>query len=191
MTQITVINKSDLLNEEESKVKNKEHHSDIKKDVQKVKKNIEEKIKKNELAKIRDQEIQNRKYSYFKDKKNTPIIEEDKTKLFYDENILKKSFLKKDQFSKEYKSEENKKKTPLKNFSEDNRTDQARENGDLISALNSPSSVMEIRESAYNEKKETLFFNEKEVELGLKQKKRIREYISTIIDEPVKIIIID
>ena len=43
-----------------SKVKKIEHHSDIKKDVQKVKKNIEEKIKKNEMAKIRDQEIQNR-----------------------------------------------------------------------------------------------------------------------------------
>ena len=130
------------------------------------------------MAKIRDQEIQNRKYSYFKDKKNTPIIEEDKTKLFNDENILKKSFLKKDKFSKEYKSKKKKKKIPLKNFFEDNRTDQARENGDLI-LLNSPSSVMEI-ESQFTMKKKTLFFNEKEVELGLKQKKD-REYISTII----------
>ena len=67
----------------------------MKKDVQMVKKNIEEKIKKNELAKKREKEIMARKFSYFKESKNVEKIEEDNTKLFYDENVLKKSFSKK------------------------------------------------------------------------------------------------
>ena len=59
---------------------------------------------------------------------------------------------------------------------------------DLMTALNTPTTLMEVREFKSNEK-ETFFFNEKEIELGLKQKRKIREFISSIIDEPVKIII--
>ena len=87
----------------------------MKKDVQMVKKNIEEKIKKNELAKKREKEIMARKFSYFKESKNIEKIEEDNTKLFYDENVLKKSFLKKDQIIKDLKVTDNKKKLPKKN----------------------------------------------------------------------------
>ena len=90
-------------------------HSDIKKDVQMVK-NIENKIKKNELAKIREEEIKNRKFSYFKEKSIDPQIDEDKTKLFYDENVLKKSFLKNDQLNVRITSKENKKKLPRKKY---------------------------------------------------------------------------
>ena len=86
----------------------------MKKDVQMVKKNIEEKIKKNELAKKREKEIMARKFSYFKEKKNIEEIEEDNTKLFYDENVLKKSFLKKDQIIQDFKITDNKKKASKK-----------------------------------------------------------------------------
>ncbi len=87
----------------------------MKKDVQMVKKNIEDKIKKNELAKKREKEIMARKFSYFKESKNIEKNEEDNTKLFYDENILKKSFLKKDQTIQDLRVTDNKKKLPKKN----------------------------------------------------------------------------
>ena len=46
VTQITVINKSELSSSETNSFNLEETHSDIKKDVQMVKRNIEEKIKK-------------------------------------------------------------------------------------------------------------------------------------------------
>ena len=58
----------------------------------------------------------------------------------------------------------------------------------LVTALNSSSSVMEIKEFKFNEKRETLSYNEQEIKLGIKQKKII-EFIRTIIDDPVKIVI--
>ena len=61
--------------------------------------------------------------------------------------------------------------------------------GGLVTALNSSSSVMEIKEFKFNEKRETLSYNEQEIKLGIKQKKRIREFITTIVDDPVKIVI--
>ena len=66
MTQITVINKSNLSLQEEKIKSDKELHSDIKKDVQMVKKNIENKIKKNELAKIREEEIKTENFHILK-----------------------------------------------------------------------------------------------------------------------------
>ena len=162
----------------------------MKKDVQMVKKNIEEKIKKNELAKKREKEIMARKFSYFKESKNIEKIEEDNTKLFYDENILKKSFLKKDQIIKDLKVTDNKKKLPKKNQDNaDANNSQQSLNGDLVAALSSPRSVMEVKEFKSSEKKETLIFNNSEIQLGLKQKRRIKEYINLILDKPVKIVI--
>ena len=60
-------------------------------------------------------------------------IEEDNTKLFYDENVLKKSFLKKDQIIQDFKITDNKKKLPKKNQdnADNNNTQQG---GDLIAA---------------------------------------------------------
>ena len=115
VTQVTVINKSDFKSNQITPSKKEDSVLDMKKDVQMVKKNIEEKIKKNELAKKREKEIMARKFSYFKEKKNIEEIEEDNTKLFYDENVLKKSFLKKDQIIQDFKVTDNKKKLPKKN----------------------------------------------------------------------------
>ena len=155
-----------------------------------VKKNIEEKIKKNELAKKREREIMARKFSYFKESKNIEKVQEDNTKLFYDENVLKKSFLKKDQIIKDLKVSDNKKKLPKKNSDNaDINNSNQNLNGDLVAALSSPRSVMEVKEFKSSEKKETLFFSDREVEIGLKQKKRIKEYINLILDRPVRIVI--
>ena len=190
VTQITVISKSDLQSNQIKQDRKKDSMSAMKKDVQMVKNNIEQKIKKNELAKKREKEIIARRFSYFKESKTTEKIENDNTKLFYDENVLKRSFLKKDQIIEDFKITDNKKKLPKKN-DDDTAIDntQSNENGDLIAALSSPRSVMEVKEFKSSEKKETLLFNESEIELGLKQKKRIREYINLILDKPVKIII--
>ena len=190
VTQITVISKSDLKSTKIRPNKKEDSILDMKKDVQMVKKNIEEKIKKNELAKKREKEIMARKFSYFKESKNNEENDEDNTKLFYDENVLKKSFLKKDQIIQDLKITDNKKKLPKKNQDNSDFNDTQRNlNGDLVAALSSPRSVMEVKEFKSSEKKETLLFTESEIELGLKQKIRIKEYISLILDKPVKIVI--
>jgi hypothetical protein len=188
VTRVTVINKFDFKSNQSTPSKKEGSVLDMKKDVEMVKKNIEEKIKKNELAKKREKEIMARKFSYFKEKKNVEEIEEDNTKLFYDENVLKKSFLKKDQKIQDFKITDNKKKLPKKN--QDNAdNNNAQQGGDLIAVLSSPRSVMEVKEFKLSEKKETLFFSDSEIEIGLKQKKRIREYIKLILDKPVRIVI--
>ena len=48
---------------------------------------------------------------------------------------------------------------------------------------------MEVKEFKSSEKKETLFFSDRVVEIGLNQKKRIKEYINLILDKPVRIVI--
>ena len=95
LTQITIINKSDLKSDIKEKTINSESITEIKKDVDKVKRNIEDKLIRNELARQREEEIRKRKYSYFKDNNKKKTIEEDKTKLFFDENMIKQSFQKK------------------------------------------------------------------------------------------------
>ena len=66
LTQITVINKSNLKSDVDEKT-NADDISEIKKDMNKVKRNIEDKLIRNELARQRDEEIKKRKYSYFKE----------------------------------------------------------------------------------------------------------------------------
>ena len=88
-------------------------------------------------------------------KKKIEEIEEDNTKLFYDENVLKKSFLKKDQIIKDLKVSDNKKKLPKKNSDNaDINNSKQSLNGDLVAALSSPRSVMEVKEFKSSEKKE-------------------------------------
>ena len=103
---------------------------------------------------------------------------------------MKKSFFKKDQTTYDFKLTDNKKKLPKKNTddSDINNIKQSSD-GDLVTALSTPRSVMQVKEFKTSEKKETLLFNENEIQLGLKQKKRIKEYINLILDKPVKIVI--
>ena len=95
LTQVTVINKSNLKSNVEEKKVNSNEILEIKKDVNKVKQNIEDKLIRNELARQREEEIKKRKYSYFKENQKKNLVEEDKTKLFFDENLIKQSFQKK------------------------------------------------------------------------------------------------
>ena len=110
LTQITVINKSNLKSDVDEKKTNADDISEIKKDMNKVKRNIEDKLIRNELARQRDEEIKKRKYSYFKENQKRKSVEEDKTKLFFDENMIKQSFQKKKQITEPEKSDDFKKK---------------------------------------------------------------------------------
>ena len=109
LTQITVINKSNLKSDVDEKKTNADDISEIKKDMNKVKRNIEDKLIRNELARQRDEEIKKRKYSYFKENQKEKSVEEDKTKLFFDENMIKQSFQKKKQITEPEKSDDFKK----------------------------------------------------------------------------------
>ena len=100
-----------------------------------IKKNLEEKISKNKLAKIRSDEINKRRYSYFNEKKEEVKNDEDKTKLFFDENVLKKTFLKKEQLTKNNEIIDSKKKLP-KMLKNGNKLPNSQNNGDLLTALN-------------------------------------------------------
>ena len=182
-----MINKSDLERETEA-FKISDSHASIKKDVQMIKKNLEEKISKNKLAKIRSDEINKRRYSYFNEKKEEVKNDEDKTKLFFDENVLKKTFLKKEQLTKNNEIIDSKKKLP-KMLKNGNKLPNSQNNGDLLTALNTPNSIAEIKENRANEKRETIFFNESEIDLGIRQKKKLKEVVGQILNEPIKITI--
>ena len=94
LTQVTVINKSNLKSDVNNKRVNSNDITEIKEDISKVKRNIEDKLIRNELARQREEEIKKRKYSYFKENQKQNFLEEDKTKLFFDENMIKQSFQK-------------------------------------------------------------------------------------------------
>ena len=87
MTQITVINKSDVV----KNIKNREQ-TDKEKDM--ILDNIEDKFVKKELIRQRQEEIQKRKYSYFSKKNNVKEEETVKPKQFFDESSIKKTFKK-------------------------------------------------------------------------------------------------
>ena len=87
---------------------------------------------------------------------------------------------------------DNKKKLPSKKNQDDKadiNDNQQNSDGDMMTALISPQSVMQVKEFKSSEKKEILLFSKGDTELGLKQKKRIKEYINLILDKPVKIVI--
>ena len=157
LTQITIINKSDLKSDIKEKTINSESVTEIKKDVDKVKRNIEDKLIRNELARQREEEIRKRKYSYFKDNNEKKTIEEDKTKLFFDENMIKQSFQKK-KITKNEKTDEYKKKLQKKSLSDESNEYPNAKNTSLLSALNAPTSIVEIKEQQINKKERSYSF---------------------------------
>ena len=190
ITQVTVINKANLKSDVEEKKVNSNDISEIRKDINKVKQNIEDKLIRNELARQREEEIKKRKYSYFKENQKKNIVEEDKTKLFFDENLIKQSFQKKKQITESEKTEDFKKKLQKKSSSDETNGDQNSKNVNLLSALNAPSSIVEIKEQQVNKTSEVIIFNENEVELGFKHKKNVKEYVKAIIDKQIRIEIV-
>ena len=182
LTQVTVINKSNLKSDVNNKRVNSNDITEIKEDISKVKRNIEDKLIRNELARQREEEIKKRKYSYFKENQKQNFLEEDKTKLFFDENMIKQSFQKKKQIIESEKSEDFKKKLQKKSSYGETNGDQNSKNVNLLSALNAPTSIVEIKEQQLNTKSEVILFSENEVELGFKHKKNVKEYVKAIID---------
>ena len=103
-----------------------------------------------------------------KKKKNE---KEDKTKLFYDENLIKKSFVNKKKIIETDKSDEFKKQLQKKSSSDESNGDQNTKNVNLLTALNAPTSIVEIKEQKETKTSEVIVFNENEIELGFKHKK--------------------
>ena len=181
-TQITVIKKSDL-------VKNKKTQNS--KDNEIILDSIENKFMKKELIRKREEEIEKRKYSYFNRKENQKNVEIDKTKQFFDERTIKKTFNKKNN-EKIEKNIENKKKLEKK-LSQSNLTNDRREkkDKDLLAAaiIKRPSSIVELKEQVVNSKREILNFENDDEQLAIKQKKKLKEFANIIKDKPVKIVI--
>ena len=190
LTQVTVINKSNLKSDVNNKRVNSSDITEIKEDISKVKRNIEDKLIRNELARQREEEIKKRKYSYFKENQKQNFLEEDKTKLFFDENMIKQSFQKKKQIIESEKSEDFKKKLQKKSSYGETNEDQNSKNVNLLSALNAPTSIVEIKEQQLNTKSEVILFSENEIELGFKHKKNVKEFVKAIIDKQIRVEIV-
>ena len=147
-----------------------------------------------EMARQRKQEITKRKFSYFVDSKEAEQKEnnknlQDKTKYLFDESNIKKNQNSKNS-EKNLKSGENKKKLIKKNISKNvKKNSEERKGNDLITALKSPTSIVELKEQKINEKHEMFYFKENNLQLGIKQKKKLREFIKIIKEKPIKIII--
>ncbi|MFL2661391.1 MAG: OmpA family protein [Alphaproteobacteria bacterium] len=178
-TQVTVLNKSDIIKNDKQK---NEKEQEI------ILDNIENKFLKKELVRKREEEIKKRKFSYF----NKDMVEKrkeiDKTKYFFDERTVKKTFGKKIE-EKPFKNE-NKKKLEKKsqNSTKDIKSNNRKDN-DLLAVMNKPSSIVELKEQVISSKREVLSFEENKEELGIKQKKILKEFAVIIKDKPVKIII--
>ena len=182
MTQITVINKSDVV----KKIKNREQ-TDKEKNM--ILDNIEDKFVKKELIRQRQEEIQKRKYSYFSRKNNVKEEETVKAKQFFDESSIKKTFKKNNE--KFERNSGNKKKLEKKSFQKDSYVKQKdkKENELLAAIIKKPSSIVELKEQVVSSKREILMFESNKEELGIKQKKMLKEFANIIKDKPVKIVI--
>ena len=152
-------------------------------------KKIEDRLYRDKLQRKRAEEINKRKFSYFNDKKSINEKKDvDQTKYFFDENSILRTFGDK-QIQK--KNELNdKKKLEKKNLSREERDElKSKKSNELLSALNAPASIVELKEQKFKTKKEILFFKNIAIDLGIRQKKKLIEFSNVIKDKPVKIII--
>ena len=78
------------------------------------------------------------------------------------------------------------KKSPLKN---DGIDDIDKKNNNLITTLNKPKSIVELKEQKIDEKREILYFTQNELELGLKQKRKLKEFVGIIKNKPIRVVI--
>ena len=56
----------------------------------------------------------------------------------------------------------------------------------LLTALNAPTSIVEIKEQNKSKTSEVIVFNENEIELGFKHKKNVKEFVKAIIDKQIR-----
>ena len=182
LTQITVINKYDVVKETKD-LKKTNNEKEI------ILGKIEDKFAKKELMRQREEEIQKRKYSYFNRKNNVKKEETIKTKQFFDESSIKRTFKKNNE--KIEKNSVNKKKLEKKSFQNDSNVKQKnkKENELLAAIIKKPSSIVELKEQVISSKREILMFESNKEELGIKQKKMLKEFANIIKDKPVKIVI--
>ena len=182
LTQITVINKSDV-------VKQNKNREQTDKEKNMILDNIEDKFVKKELMRQRQEEIQKRKYSYFSRKNIVKEEETIKAKQFFDESSIKKTFKKNNE--KFEKNSGNKKKLEKKSFQKDSNVKQKdkKENELLAAIIKKPSSIVELKEQEVSSKREILMFESNKEELGIKQKQMLKEFANIIKDKPVKIVI--
>ena len=89
------------------------------------------------------------------------------------------------------KSNEGKKKLEKKSIQNKKQRDKNSNNeGEMLAAIISkPSSIVELKEQKVNKKREVLIFDNNIEELGIKQKKKLKEFALIIKDKPVKIVI--
>ena len=151
--------------------------------------NIEDKFVKKELIRQRQEEIQRRKYSYFSRRNIVDEEEPVKAKQFFDESSIKKTFKKNNE--KFERNSGNKKKLEKKSFQKDSIIKQKdkKENEFHAAIIKKPSSIVELKEQVVSSKIEILMFESNKEELGIKQKKMLKEFANIIKDKPVKIVI--
>ena len=182
LTQITVINKTDVYKNINDREQNNKQQNIILD-------NIEGKFAKKELIRQRQEEIQKRKYSYFNRKNNVKEKEKIKAKQFFDESSIKKTFKKSN--DKLERNSSNKKKLEKKSVQNgfNVKSKDKKENELLAAIIKKPSSIVELKEQVISSKREVLMFESNKEELGIKQKKKLQEFANIIKDKPVKIVI--
>ena len=109
---------------------------------------------------------------------------------FSDENLIKKSFVNKKKIIETDKSDEFKKQLQKKSSSDESNGDQNTKNVNLLTALNAPTSIVEIKEQQETKTSEVIIFNENEIELGFKHKKNVKEFVKAIIDKQIRVEIV-
>ena len=60
----------------------------------------------------------------------------------------------------------------------------------MLSALNAPTSIVEINEQPIAKKSEVIVFNEDEIELGFKHKKNVKEFVKEILNKQIRVEVI-
>ena len=153
--------------------------------------NIENKFKKNELKRKREEEIEKRKYSYFNKIDQVGNKEITKRKQFFDENSIKRTFSKKNDDKIETNNEAKKKLEKRTTPTQMQTYQREVKDREMLAAIikKQSSSIVELKEQVVNSKREVLSFDNEKEELGIKQKKKLKEFANIIKNKPVKIII--
>ena len=160
---------------------NKKETEDKNQDI--IARKLNEKVLLDELARKRNEEIEKRKYSnynYLIEENNT----EDNTKYFFDEKVAEKNSNNKNIRNKDLnKTSANKKVLQKKDINIDENIKKEK----IVTAFSSKKPIVELRNKEFTEKVETFYFQNDAVELDINQKMKISEYVSQIINKPIKI----
>ena len=180
-TQVTVLNKSDLL-----KKKNNPINEIKEKNREAINNNIENKVVEQQIIRERKEAINKRKFSYFKDKNHIEKENKIETKDFFDEKFdknINKKFINKD-----LKNDESKKKL-IKRSESLNNNGTNKKKSELHKVLNNSSAILELKEQKINFSREVLYFDDLKEQLGFKQKKQLKEFSNAIKDRQIRVVI--